>query len=81
MHVIREKANPARFYLYTGQSIEISERIKRHIDTGYRKKNHSLHYLVLDSGEMESDFVILTPKQAQEGESKLPGLLLNPLEM
>ena len=79
MHVIWDKANSARFYLYIGQSLAISERIKRHLDPWYRKKHLSLHYFVLDSIETELRFVILTQKQT--GKPPIPGLLLNLLEM
>jgi hypothetical protein len=79
MHVIWDKANSARFYFYIGQSLAISERIKRHLDTWYRKKHPLLHYFVLDSREMESKSVILTLKQT--GKPQIPGLLLNLLEM
>ena len=79
MHVIWERNNPAKHYLYVGQSSVISERITRHLDPWYRTKHPSLHYFVLDSGNMESKYVILTLKQT--GKSPIPGLLLNLLEM
>lgn len=78
MHIIWDRQDHKRYYLYVGQSMNVHERIVRHEDPWYQQKHPCLHCYVLNSGGMESQFVLLAEINAQK---PMPGLLLSILEM
>ena len=60
MHVLWEKNNTQKFWLYVGQAVSLRERVQNHNDRQYRSRHPSLHYHVWGSVEdMESVFVTL----------------------
>jgi hypothetical protein len=78
MHVIWDRQDHKRYYLYIGQSLNVHEQITRHKDPWHQQRHPCLHYYVLNSGGMESQFVLLAELNAK---NPTPGLLLNILEM
>ena len=82
LQILWLKNNPNHFYLYVGQSTQMKERLQRHRDPNWRRKNTSLHYHVWDLGftdkeyEIEEQFVFLSTFQKD-----VDSLRLNLLEM
>ena len=59
LHILWDRYDPRRFFRYVDQTQSLCQRIRQHSNPTYRKHRPSLHYFILNTGNLDSAFVAL----------------------
>lgn len=78
LHILWDRNDPRRLFLYGGQTQSLCRRIEQHSDPPYREHRPSLHYFMLDTGNLDSAFVVLA--YCPITDSQTQGFIKNLLE-